>query len=197
MATKNDSIAKRTSKAKPLPSREFLLSHLRYDPIAGKLFWKERSIETFCDGAHTAGHNVRKWNGKHSGTEAFRCVSGAGYKFGQFLGQKMYAHRVIWKIATGTEPLIIDHINGNPLDNRISNLRSVTQSANIQNSARPRNNTSGVIGVHWYPPLKKWHARLKKGGKTFHLGYFEEIADAAAARIAAERLHGFHENHGR
>jgi hypothetical protein len=62
-------------------------------------------------------------------------------------GQKAYQHRVIWKMEHGTDPEIIDHINGNPRDNRLENLRSVSHRVNIQNSNLSKANTSGVKGV--------------------------------------------------
>ena len=91
----------------------------------------------------------------------------------------------------------IDHINGITDDNRISNLRDVSQSDNMRNMTTPCRNTSGRIGVYWFARDCKWQAQIRADGKTKHLGYFDDINDAIAARKAAEIEYGYHENHGR
>lgn len=86
---------------------------------------------------------------------------------------------------------VVDHINGNSLDNRRSNLRLATYHQNNCNSKRPRNNKSGVKGVSWVERDKRWRASIGVKGKSVYLGYFVNIEDAALAyERAAKRYHG-------
>ena len=113
-------------------------------------------------------------------------------------GKKYLAHRLIWLYANGKFPdNTIDHINGNPSDNRIENLRDVTHQENHKNKCTYRTNTSGHIGVSWHIGTQKWCARIEVNGKRKHLGYFNVLEDAVAARQAASVKHGYHKNHGR
>ncbi|WP_252233758.1 HNH endonuclease [Clostridium sp. ZS1] len=68
---------------------------------------------------------------------------------------------------------LIDHINGNKLDNRKCNLRIVNKSQNAMNSKKPKNNTSGVKGVYWDKRSKKWEASIQVNMKKKSLGYFK------------------------
>ncbi len=95
-------------------------------------------------------------------------------------------------------PTQIDHINGNSLDNSISNLRNVTHTENQRNIKIQRNNTSGICGVRLYAynRTKKWVSSIRRNGKTVTLGYFLDLNDAIIARKMAEYEIGFHVNHG-
>ena len=97
-------------------------------------------------------------------------------------------------LLTGAQPKgEIDHINGQRADNRAANLRDVDKAENQKNAARRSDNTSGVTGVYWDKTSKRWRATLR----STTVGGFERKEDAVAARLAAQRAHGFHENHGR
>ena len=87
---------------------------------------------------------------------------------------------------------ITDHINGDGLDNRRSNLREVTAVENGRNRRRDRDNTSGFKGVCWHKRDRKWQAGIRDGGKSpRHLGYFSTAEEAAHAYDAAAReMHG-------
>lgn len=109
------------------------------------------------------------------------------------ISQKNYAaHRLIWLIVHGVwPPELIDHVNGDPFDNRLENLRLATPSQNCFNTKRSSRNSSGVKGVYFSRQYRKWHARITVNGRTIHLGMFLHIEDAAAAyRSAAEKYHG-------
>lgn len=81
--------------------------------------------------------------------------------------------------------LQVDHINGNPLDNRRSNLRMLTPSDNSRNQKDRSDNKSGFKGVHYDRSRGKWMAFV--GGKPFkNLGRFDTFEEAKAARLAAE-----------
>lgn len=110
------------------------------------------------------------------------------------INHKPYAaHRLAWLYVYGRFPSEqIDHINGNPSDNRIANLRAASNSENQQNVGPKRNNKSGVVGVHWYTPRGVWRAAIKINGKYKSLGYFRSVAEAATARqLAEQELHPF------
>lgn len=85
---------------------------------------------------------------------------------------------------------IIDHINGNKLDNTKCNLRICTNADNQKNRTKlSSNNTSGYIGVYWNKQKNKWVSEIKSNGKRFYLGSFEDLDDAIKARILAEEKH--------
>jgi len=128
------------------------------------------------------------------GSNGRRCQ---GYIQVRIEGQSYPLHRIIWVYVYGVFPDQIDHINGARDDNRIQNLRSVTNQENRKNCARHSNNKSGVTGVSWHTRDKTWLANIGVDGKLRHLGYFDDKKDAIAARRAAEEDHGFHTNHGR
>jgi hypothetical protein len=71
-----------------------------------------------------------------------------------------------------------DHMNGNKLDNRKKNLRTLTVSENIFYSKHRKNNTSGHKGVYWDRTRKLWHAQICRNRKVYFIGRFEKIADA-------------------
>lgn len=102
-----------------------------------------------------------------------------------------YLHREIMERVLG-RPLLpseqVDHIDGNPMNNRRSNLRSVTQSQNMQNARKHRDNQSGYKGVSWQPQMKKWRATIRIDGKQKFLGHFDDPKEAhdAYCRAASE-----------
>jgi len=169
---------------KDLPSQDFLCSALDYNPKTGALLWRYREDQ------------ARAWNNRHANKPAFTALTAEGYRHGRLLYTAYYAHRVIWKMVYGTEPLQVDHINGDRADNRISNLRSVTHQQNGKNQKKRAKSKSGILGVKQFRN-GKWIATIGVNGSSKHLGYFADLNDAVAARKKAERELGFHENHGR
>lgn len=97
-------------------------------------------------------------------------------------------HRVIMQAKKGE---YVDHINGDRLDNRRSNLRICSNQENLCNKPKQLNNTSGYKGVTWRKIAKKWLAQIQVNNKTIHLGYYETKEEAALAyNIAAKKYHG-------
>lgn len=141
-----------------------------------------------------------KLHGK-KGTGLYLLVDEADFDivspFSWFLGSHGYAcskqntvlaHRLILDNPSGKE---IDHINGDKLDCRRTNLRIVTRQQNSLNKAKHKDNTSGYKGVHWFKRDKKWQAQICNAGKRYHLGYYKDIREAAKAyNNAAKKLHG-------
>lgn len=77
--------------------------------------------------------------------------------------------------------LIVDHIDRNGLNNVRSNLRIVTNAENMQNVTAYKTSKSGIRGVSWYEPSKKWRAKLQVNGKHILVGYFDDIKQAEQA----------------
>jgi len=151
---------------------------------AGLLHWLERP---------TLG---KSWNTKHAGKVA-GSITHLGYRVILIDRRPYKAHRLVWAFFHGEWPDgYIDHINGDPSDNHISNLRVVSAQDNGRNMRRSRANSSGITGVHYRRHIRKWVARIFVNGRDTHLGVFDTAADAAAARQAAQATHGFHSNHG-
>lgn len=170
---------------------------LKADFETGKLYWRERSPRDFANCGHSARHSCTIWNSRYAGKEAFTANS-HGYKSGSILGKRFLAHRIIWLLAHKRLPDgAIDHINGNPSDNRLSNLRVVTMAQNMRNQSLRVTNSTGAHGVAWYKPTKKWRVRIQANGHIEHIGYFDLIDEAIAARKIREEELGFHVNHGR
>lgn len=103
------------------------------------------------------------------------------YKYFSFKGKKYYNHRIVWLIHHGCMPKQIDHINGNPLDNRIENLRECNQSQNNWNQGIKVTNKSGHKGISWYVRDKRWVAKLNVCGKSHIVGNFVNKEDAIKA----------------
>ena len=108
------------------------------------------------------------------------------------IGGVLYmAHRLAWHHSTGDWPLEdIDHVNGDPRDNRLVNLRLATQSQNNGNR-RSRHGSSKFKGVTWHRKCKKWQAQIECDGVAHYLGLFQAEDDASLAyQEAAARLFG-------
>ena len=91
-----------------------------------------------------------------------------------------YLHRLIFLYHFGKWPTNqIDHIDGNPKNNCIENLREATNSQNGHNKGKPRNNTSGYKGVSYCKAAKKWEAYMTIDRKRKYLGLFECPKEAA------------------
>ena len=93
-------------------------------------------------------------------------------------------HRLI---MNAKKDQFVDHISGDILDNRRSNLRFCSNAENVSHRVKlAKNNTSGAHGVSWSRRDKKWQATICSNKHIFHLGYFDNIEDAIAARKKAE-----------
>lgn len=121
---------------------------------------------------------LKKTHGKHTVGEEVGYLTGMGYKGCNLMGKFYYMHRLAWFLVHGEWPDVIDHINGNPLDNRISNLRNVTQAVNMSNAAKRFDNKSGFSGISWDKLADKWRVQLR--GK--YVGIYETIDMAKDAR---------------
>lgn len=175
-----DTLMKR--KTHVLPSNERLNELFTYNPETGEL--RRKVSRSGAGKVGSLAGTVDKLNG-------YRLVG---------VDRILYkAHRICFKMATGFDVGVfeIDHINGDRLDNRLSNLRMVSTATNLRNQKRRGNNTSGHTGVSFNKQLKKWDVRIHSNNKQFYLGSFTEKEDAVAVRKEAEKKYKYHPNHGR
>lgn len=126
--------------------------------------------------------------GRKKGLPAGSCNRGYFYiGLGGRNGDVFAAHRLAWLYVHGSWPIgEIDHIDGNPSNNAITNLREVSRIRNAQNQRKPRtSNTHGFFGV--WRNKKRWGCSIRVNGKRFHIGTFDTPEEAEAAYIAAKR----------
>ena len=171
-------------------TQEYVRSLFDYDPDTGILTWKWRDDASASTKSALASINAR-FAGKQAGAPH------KGYIRMYVAGEQYYAHRLIWLLVHGEWPDCIDHIIKDRSDNRLINLRSVSQAENMRNSGMSSKNTSGVTGVSWSNTNKGWCAYITNNRKRIYLGTFPDFGDAIAARKAAEIRFGFHPNHGK
>lgn len=152
---------------------------LRYDPETGKIYWAEDR--------HTGKGRCIAKAGDEAGYN-----NALGYLYLSVNNVKFVGHRVAWALYTGKWPEHeIDHVNCDPSDNRISNLREATRRENLRNMRKPSHNTSGFKGVCFDKSRGKWLAYIKVDGNRKQLGRYptKELAHEAY-KAAAEKLHG-------
>lgn len=149
-----------------------------YDPETGELI-----------------HKITKGRSKKGAVAGL--INDKGYRVLGADGGIYRAHRIVWLHHTGSFPgSQIDHINGCRSDNRIDNLRDVTNTENHKNMKRQARNRSGVTGVCFCRKINKWRAYISIN-KPLNLGAFFDKEDAIHARRKAEIKYGYHVNHGR
>lgn len=146
---------------------------LAYDPLVGVLTWR------------TKRSGVSR---KQAGS-----LKPSGYIVVQVDRKMLRAHRIAWALTKGEWPeQEIDHRNGDRSDNRWANLREATHAENAQNKVKQSNNKSGYLGVCWFKPRGKWKVEIQADKKRRHVGYFDDVHEAAAAYAAAKsEIHPF------
>ena len=113
---------------------------------------------------------------------AFGYITKQGYSSILYEGETYLIHRLIWKWIYNEEPNIIDHINGDKLDNRLVNLRDVDRGINARNRSKQANNTSGFTGVVWNKKNNNWSACTKIKQKQIYIGTYSTPQKAKQAR---------------
>lgn len=146
---------------------EKLREIVSYDPETGVFTWRKTRGRARAGNVAGTPHNE-------------------GYISIVALRGRYLAHRLAWFYVHGEWPQDdIDHINGDRSDNRISNLRDVSRSENLQNVATARkSSTHGFIGASRQGG--RWKARIKLNGKETHLGLFDTPEEASEAYLRAK-----------
>lgn len=173
-------------------TQDILCELLSYEKTTGKLTWKPRDKKWF-----KSVREFKRWNKRFSNKEALTSCNSNGYKSGHVLGTPVKAHRIIWCMVYGGYPEEIDHIDGDPANNSLTNLRSVSHAENTMNRKLSNNNTSGVVGVYWSVSKGRWAAQIRSNNVYEYLGTFDYLSDAIKVRKDAELRYNFHKNHGR
>lgn len=142
---------------------------LAYSPETGQFTWLRTSGKGYA--------------GQIAGTRHAK-----GYISISVRGRMMLAHRLAWFFANGTWPSKqIDHINGDKADNRIVNLREATNAQNHCNRGAQKNSSTGVKGVYWFKPNRRWKAQIVVNGRSIVLGYFNDFDAAVRCRKEADK----------
>jgi hypothetical protein len=168
------------TKAKPLPPLQLLEQLLDYDPKTGVFTWKVSS------GRAKAGSPAGTRNKRAGKTTK-------DYLRIKISGRNLHAHRLAYFMQTKIDPLdhLVDHVNGDGLDNVFTNLRLASKSQNAANSGARATNRSSYKGVS--QNRSNWQARICLDGKRKHLGTYPtpELAHVAYRKAAAELFGDF------
>lgn len=172
-----------STMAKPSPAQMAELLEYRED---GRLYWRPRPREMF-----DSMRIWKSWNGRYAGRPALTADNGNGYRFGVILYSRVYAHHAVWCLAKGQWPSSeLDHIDRDRSNNRPENLRTVTHRENCQNLGMRSTNTSGHSNVSWRADRGAWVVRKRVDGKLKHVGLFQSLIEAVAARDGMTRSAG-------
>lgn len=155
----------------PLPV-EVVQEAFSYEPETGLIRWKSTG-----KGRHA----------KKNGVVGFK-KGGSEYLAVKHQGKRLMLHRLAWCLHHGYWPdVFIDHLNGNPADNRLVNLRLADNKINAENQRRARSdNKTGFLGAQSCG--KKYKAQIRTGGVTHYLGMFETPEAAHLEYVKAKRV---------
>jgi hypothetical protein len=162
-----------------LPTQAQIKEILHYDHETGVFRWR-----------HESRNKIKPWD--VAGT-----VTDGGYWAIKIKGKTYKAHRIAWLYMTNEWPKnLIDHIDGNPGNNKWINIRSATVKQNLENQALRKDNKSGFRGVSWHKKTQKWSAKLSHNNKNIWLGSYE-TPEVAASVVILKRAELFTHDHGR
>jgi hypothetical protein len=105
------------------------------------------------------------------------------YVTGKLKGKQIMLHRFL---LDAPNEMLVDHVNHDTYDNTDENIRLVTKAQNSMNTATSKRNTSGIKGVSWHKPSKKWRATLVMAGKQVFSEMYKTLDEAIEARKFAE-----------
>lgn len=159
-----------------MPEQVLLHEWFRYDVETGHFYWKKIH--------YSKVRHLGKPAGTFKGEYIFIKVPGF---------TQLGAHRLAWIYVHGSIPdgMEIDHIDANPANNALANLRPATSRQQKQNKRVQSNNRSGLKGAYYHAchKGKKWRSQIRVGKKLHFLGYFHTPEEAHEAYCAAATLH--------
>lgn len=169
-----------------------------YCPETGVFTHRERHRELF-----TSDISHRLWNCRHAGKVSGAIqVKGNGYRRVRISlnGKQYLAHRIAWIYMTGTNPPEqIDHIDGDSLNNKWSNIRNGSD-INQRNKGIQRNNSSGFSGVSWSKSAGKWLVRIwvvESGCRVYkHFGVYSDFNEAVITAKRVRESNDYSARHG-
>lgn len=152
----------------------------------GLLIWKNDKIDK-------RGRPTKFRRGDFAGSARPDGYVGIVHEYKRYL-----LHRIVWEMHNGKIPdgMTIDHIDHNPANSRIENLRMVEHRDNLKNQSMSRSNKSGITGVFFVKSRNKWRASICVNYRKIRIGDYHNFDDAVEARKNAEKEHNFHHNHG-
>ena len=160
--------------------RKTLLEYLEYNPETGIFIWIKRPANRVKVGA-VAG------------------IEMPNATYITLKGKRFMAHRAAWLIFYGKEPEnVIDHIDGDILNNSVDNLRDVDNKTNCRNCKIYTHNTSGLSGVSWWKKENCWiiSGGGHSSGNFEYLGTTKDLFEAACIRKSWQLKNNYHMNHG-
>ena len=144
-----------------------------FDYQDGQLYWRVKK-------------SYRVEIGKEAG-----CKNSHGYCVVRVDGVLYGVHRIVFLMHHGYLPDTIDHIDGNPQNNNIENLRQATNVENCYNRGKQSNNKSGCKNVHWKAKIKHWSVEIQVNKVKHYLGIYKDLELAAlVASEARDLYHG-------
>lgn len=183
-------------------TQEVLHEALDYNKETGVFTWKlDRPLSHFKN-KHAQNTYLGRFAGKSAGYPSKYGDKGLYYLQIRIKGKLFLAHRLAWFYVTGVWPNeLLDHEDGDGLNNKWDNLREVGSVVNGRNCGLSKNNTSGVNGVYWNKASNKWVAEGHYTEDGIHkkkgLGSYSDLEAAKAARLKwQEEQGGFTERHG-
>ena len=170
----------------------YLNECFEYDELSGIVYWKSRQRSHFKTERGFKTFNSQKY-GKEAGT-----LNNCGYLQIRLNKKLILVHRLIIMLK-GCELSSedhVDHINHNRTDNRLINLRVVSQKENNKNLNMRKSNTTGITGVSFSVSELLWYPRIQVDYRNIYLGATKDFFEACCRRKSAELKYNFHKNHG-
>jgi hypothetical protein len=151
-------------------SQEYLNSIFEYKD--GIIYWKKNTA-------------YQSKVGQKIGTKSHQ----NGYLRVQLHKKQYFVHRIIFTMFYGFIPTEVDHIDGNPGNNKIENLRNVSRTQNCINTRLRTTNKSGFKNVSWSKTMKKWSVQIRINKKNIYFGWYDDIELADLVAQEARNKH--------